>query len=153
MIKRTLLIMMLFVLAVSFLMADKDCNSQELTAVGGKTFTLNDFKGKKLFLLFWATWCPWCRKEIPQLKTFYEKHKEKIVIVALSLDKDKEKLHEYLKENELPFVVAYGSKEYADCFGGIRGIPTLFVLDENLNLQKKFVGYTPVERLEQELNY
>ena len=71
-----------------------------LPGTDGKTYSLKDFQGKTLILDFWATWCPDCRNEMPQLKALQKKleGRKDIVMVGISCDTDAEKLATYVKE-------------------------------------------------------
>ena len=71
----------------------------------GKTYTLADFKGKYLFVEFSASWCGWCKLEIPYLKTVYENTKGKnFVMFTVNMDEDREKWEKDVKE---PIVVRW----------------------------------------------
>ncbi|MGK0256554.1 MAG: thiol-disulfide isomerase/thioredoxin, partial [Arcobacteraceae bacterium] len=56
------------------------------TTLEGKQISLEQFKGKKaVWLVFWATWCPYCEKEIPALKDLYKKYNDKLEIIAVNI--------------------------------------------------------------------
>ncbi|RLL45420.1 TlpA family protein disulfide reductase [Oceanobacillus piezotolerans] len=57
----------------------------ELETVDGETFSLTDLRGKKVILNFWATWCPPCREEMPEMQKFYDEHKDEVEVVAVNL--------------------------------------------------------------------
>ncbi|WP_404452731.1 redoxin domain-containing protein [Virgibacillus necropolis] len=56
----------------------------ELTTLSGKTVRLSDLRGKKVFINFWATWCPPCKKEMPEMQEFYEKYSDEVEILAIN---------------------------------------------------------------------
>ncbi|MBI4773144.1 MAG: TlpA family protein disulfide reductase [Deltaproteobacteria bacterium] len=58
-----------------------------LSDVNGKEVTLSDYLGKPIIIVFWATYCPTCKEEIPDLVSFYNKHKSDVVFLSLALDK------------------------------------------------------------------
>ncbi|MDP2363230.1 MAG: redoxin domain-containing protein, partial [Ignavibacteria bacterium] len=60
-----------------------------LKSVDGKTIKLSDYKGKVVIIDFWATWCPPCRKGIPDLISIQKDHKKDVVIIGISLDAEK----------------------------------------------------------------
>ncbi len=122
------------------------CLNIELQNLEGRSFTLADFKGTPTVLVFWASWCPHCRREMPQLKELYEEGGD-IQILAVSMDKDQEALRNYLDELEPNFPIFVRNEELANCIGGVRGIPTLFVLDKDFSTAEKFVGETSNEKL------
>jgi thiol-disulfide isomerase/thioredoxin len=81
---------------------------------------------------FWATWCGPCRREMPNVKAYYEKNADRgFDIVGVSLDQDLEALGQYLEENEIPWDNLSGdeTQELASKYG-VRGIPTMMLVDQ-----------------------
>jgi len=126
------------------------CKSEELTIapdftlqdISGKEVSLSDFKGKVIILNFWATWCPPCRKEIPVFIELYKKYKDEgLVIIGISLDREGEKvLIPFVKKFGINYPVLIGTKKVVDAYGGIRGIPTTFIIDKKGKIRKKHIG-------------
>ncbi len=82
----------------------------ELTTLDGKKVELSDYKGKKVILNFWATWCPPCKAEMPQMEKYYEKNadKENVEILAVnltSMDKGEKKIKEFVDGYGLTFPI------------------------------------------------
>ena len=76
-----------------------------LPDVEGKMYSLKDFKGKYVFIDFWATWCYPCRREIPYLaKLFKEFASKNIVFMSISIDKEKEAWMQMLKKEKMPWL-------------------------------------------------
>lgn len=106
---------------------------------GGKT-TLEDFKGKYVYIDVWATWCGPCRAEIPFLKKVEEKyHGKKIEFVSISVDvdKDHEKWVNFVKEKQLGGVQLFADKNWMSDFitsFGINSIPRFILLDPQGNV-------------------
>ncbi len=103
--------------------------------VDGKLIKLSDFKGKYVLLDFWASWCVPCRKESPHLVKAYENFKGKnFEIFAVSLDTDKAKWLEAIKEDKMTWIHGsdlIGSKNSAAVTYAVRGIPDNVLIDPN----------------------
>lgn len=103
--------------------------------VNGKTLSLEDFKGKYVLVDFWASWCTPCRVEIPELKSVYEKYKDKnFTILSISLDKDKEKWMSALTQEQMTWPQLSdlkGDQNSAAKAYKVLGIPANFLIDPN----------------------
>ena len=104
-----------------------------LQDIDGKSVKLRDFRGKNVVLIFWATWCPDCRGEIPQLKELYARtDPAQTVFVSVSFDRKFENLCAYVKEKEVPGVQLFdpeGMKNSAvGAAYGVKWIPSLYLI-------------------------
>ena len=106
-----------------------------LQDIQDKTWHIKDFQGRKVVLVFWASWCPDCRAEVPELKALHASaNPEKVAFVSVSFDRTLEALQTYVAENYLPGVQLYDpagkkeSKVAADY--GVKWIPSLYLLDQ-----------------------
>ena len=124
-----------------------------LPDLDGKSLSLSGFEGKVIILDFWATSCPPCRKEIPDFIKLYDKYRDKgLVIIGVSLDRDSvEKVKKFCRNKGVNYPVAMGNYEITKSYGGIRYLPTTFIIDKNKNIVKKFVGYTSIDVFEREI--
>lgn len=101
-----------------------------LAGVDGKTVQLSDFKGKVVVLNFWATWCPPCRKEIPDLIALQKKYGNDLVVVGVSLDENgPAAVKSFVAKSGINYPVVMGDQGTASAYGGIKAIPTTFVID------------------------
>ncbi|MBR1590380.1 MAG: redoxin domain-containing protein [Acidaminococcaceae bacterium] len=128
-----------------------------LTDQYGKTHTLSEYKGKVIFLNFWATWCPPCRAEMPDIQKLYERSPqegEEAVIVlgvaspGLGNEKDEAGIKAFMKENGYTYPVLMDKKGELFRAYGIRAIPTTYMIDRNGNLAGRVQGALSAENLE-----
>jgi peroxiredoxin len=110
-----------------------------LSDLAGNTVSPEKFKGKVLLIDFWATWCPPCRKEIPNLKKdFAELNPKGFEILGISLDTDRKKLDDYIKDNNLKWTMTYSGKGWKDDTVdkfGVHSIPSTWLVDKKGNLR------------------
>ena len=123
-----------------------------LPSVSGDTVRLSDFSGKVVILDFWATWCNPCRQEIPGFIRIYNDYKDKgVVIIGIALD-EPEKVRKFTEDYRVNYPVLLGTREVAQKYGGIMGIPTTFILDREHRIRKKVVGWRSESFFRQELD-
>ncbi|MBC7542371.1 MAG: TlpA family protein disulfide reductase [Candidatus Sericytochromatia bacterium] len=123
-------------------------------ADGGKPIKLSDYKGKVVILDFWATWCPPCRQEIPDFVSLQKQYGAKgLQIVGIALDQEgADVVKPFAKENHINYPIALDTKSSVPAlYGGVRGIPTTFVIDRKGNIVKKFVGAESRAKFEAEI--
>lgn len=116
-----------------------------LKSFDGKTVKLSDYKGKVVIIDFWATWCPPCRKGIPDLISIQDEYKKDVVIIGISLDSEKtiKDVPGFVKSYVINYPIVYGNEKVVNDYGGIEGIPTAFVVDKKGNIVDKHVGLVP----------
>jgi thiol-disulfide isomerase/thioredoxin len=103
-----------------------------LPDLNGKQVNLSDFKGKIIFVNFWATWCPPCREEMPSMQKLHDKLKDKdFLMVAIDMQEPPEPVKKYIKEYEFTFMTLLDSKGETGLLFGIRSIPTTLIMDKN----------------------
>lgn len=115
----------------------------------GNRHTLSEYKGKTVFLNFWATWCPPCKAEMPHIEELYNeygKNEEDVVILGVAMPKmgkegTKEEIIEFLSQNEYTFPVGFDESEYHDVAYQyyINAFPTTFIINKEGNVE----GYVP----------
>ena len=109
----------------------------EGTDLAGKPFNVQSLKGKVVLIDFWATWCPPCLAEVPNMKAAYEKYKEKgFEIVGYSVDEDVDTLKMFIEEEKTPWVslsqklsVEAKLEDFSETYKVV-SIPTMFLLDK-----------------------
>jgi len=104
-----------------------------LADLQGKNWTLKDLRGKVVLLNFWATWCPPCRKEMPDLEALYLKFKDKdqgFVVLAIS-DEGAAKVNPFLAERNITYPVLLDPGRKVNEQFQVEGIPKSFVYDRS----------------------
>ena len=119
-----------------------------LPTLEGQLINLSDLQGKVVMLNFWATWCPPCRSEIPDFVELQSELGEKgLTIVGVSLDTDTpDAVKDFIQKNAINYQVLYAgeqAEEVVDKMGGIRGIPTTFLINRQGEIVKKVTGVLP----------
>lgn len=119
-----------------------------LPGLNGKTVALSDFKGQKVILNFWATWCPPCRQEMPEFNELNAELKQsgEAVLLAVNLTdgrrETKSKVTEFLKSNKYDLQVLLDTQSEVAAMFSIRGIPTTIVIDSEGVMRGQIVGAT-----------
>lgn len=124
-----------------------------VTTLDGNSLDLAALKGRVVIVDFWATWCPPCRAEIPHFKALYAKYQPRLEILGIALDQDgKSAVAPFVQSQGITYPVAIGSDgQLANAYGGVRGIPTTFVIDKQGRIAKRYVGYQAPEVFEQDV--
>jgi peroxiredoxin len=118
----------------------------ELTDLTGKMVSLSDYKGKVLFLNFWATWCPPCRAEIPDFVEAYQENKAKgLEIIGISLDiNDRDAVVSFVEKYKINYPIVLESRsttqQLIDDYRPGQFIPTTIVIDKQGRIRRKQVG-------------
>jgi peroxiredoxin len=105
-----------------------------LPDLNGTSFSLADYSGKPVLVVFWATWCPHCKDEIPVLRDVHEKYKgTDFTILSVSVDNKPDKLKEFAKENGIEYSVLFDEGTVIAKSYGVVGIPANYVIDPDGN--------------------
>ncbi len=121
-----------------------------LTSTDGKTIKLSDYRGKVVVLDFWATWCPPCKAEIPDFIRLYSQYKnDGFQMLGISLDQGGlGDVKPFMQEHGINYPIMLGNDQVVSAYGGIRGIPTTFVIDKKGYVRAAFEGYRPASTFE-----
>ena len=115
----------------------KDEDRQRATAdftlsdIKGQAWTLSALRGKVVLVNFWATWCPPCRKEMPDMQALYERFAPRgLVILAIS-DETHDKVDPFIAEKKYTYPILLDSDRKVNAMFTVQGIPKSFVYDRN----------------------
>lgn len=99
----------------------------------GQPLSISMYKGKVVLVDFWASWCPPCVAEMPNIVAMYEKYHDKgFEIVGINLDQEKEKMTEFVAKNKMPWAQYFDGKGWESELAlkyGVGMLPTTFLLD------------------------
>ncbi len=115
---------------------------------------LSDFRGKVVFLNFWATWCKPCREEMPSMEILYRNFKQDgLVVLAVSIDRvtTKQEIPPFVKSLNLTFPVLIDSWGQTDKRYKLMGVPETYIIDQQGILREKVIGprdWTRLDNLE-----
>jgi peroxiredoxin len=129
---------------LSLLLGQKPAAPQATFAtLGGEMLALDSLRGKVVLVNFWATSCPGCIKEMPDLvKTWQTYHSRGLETIAVAMSYDPpEYVRQFAERNGLPFTVALDTGgAVAQAFGNVRVTPTTFVIDKQGQIIQQYVG-------------
>ena len=104
----------------------------------GKNHSLAQYKGKWVLVNFWATWCPPCLEEIPDLVALHENKKNKLVVLGIAMDyQDPKQVLQFADQMMVSYPVILGDQKVAAQIGAITGLPTTYLY----NPEGKMVAY------------
>jgi len=103
-----------------------------LTDLQGKNWTLKDLRGKVALVNFWATWCPPCQKEMPDLEALYKRFQDQgFVILAISEDEETDKVKPFITERKISYPILLDPGQKVNNLFQVDGIPKRFVYDRD----------------------
>jgi peroxiredoxin len=120
-----------------------------LNDLKGNQISLSEYKGKVLFLNFWATWCPPCRAEIPDFIEVYDEYKSKgLEILGVSVDEiGADKVSKFVERYKMNYPVAMATNELFRNYPPPQHIPTTIVIDRDGKIQHRKVGLMSKQEL------
>ena len=101
-----------------------------LVDLNDNPISLSDFRGKTVFLNFWATWCPPCRAEMPQMEALYQDYKdEDVVIIGLDIQETREEVSQYVQQGGYSWLFILDTSGKVATNYEVTAIPTSFFID------------------------
>jgi thiol-disulfide isomerase/thioredoxin len=118
----------------------------------GKPVNKEKWAGKVVLVNFWATWCPPCREEIPELLELKKEYKDRLEIVGISEDDDPpESVLKFARQKGMTYPIVMATGELIDSYGGVPALPTTFLIDTQGRVVQKHSGLYPIETYQLEI--
>ena len=118
------------------------------TDLEGKKVSLSDFRGKVVLLDFWATRCPPCRQEIPELQKIFDEYRSKGVVVIGASSESSEKIRPFKQKMAISYPLLKVATKVFSAYQ-VRFIPTTYIIDKKGYIQHREVGFAPGRGVEE----
>ena len=118
----------------------------------GKPVNKDNWAGKVVLVNFWATWCPPCREEIPELLQLKKEYKDRLEIVGISEDDDPPaSVLKFARQMGMTYPIVMATPELIEAYGGVPALPTSFLIDTQGRVVQKHSGLFPIEGYDLEI--
>jgi len=122
--------------------AEKKAPDFKLSGLNSDSIQLSDYKGKVVYLDFWATWCVPCRKSFPWMNAMLEKYQNQgLEVIAISLDDKKKMVETFLKKYPAKFTIALDPKGETGDLYKVRVMPSSYLIDGQGNIIDEHMGF------------
>jgi len=112
-----------------------------LLDLDGNEVRLSEFRGKAVFINFWATWCPPCRAEMPDIESLYQEHKDKgLVVIGVDIGESEATVRRFVQQGGYSWTFVLDSDGSVAANYNIRAIPTSFFIDREGLIQAVNIG-------------
>jgi len=120
-----------------------------LTDTNGKTHTLDGYKGKWVLVNFWATWCPPCQEEIPDLIALHGEKKNNLVVIGIAMDyRNAKQVTDFADGLLVDYPIVLGNAQIASQIGPVQGLPTTYLYNPDGKMVAQQVGAITRESVE-----
>ncbi len=121
----------------------------KVTDTTGKTHSLSGYKGKWVLVNYWATWCPPCLEEIPDLIALHENKKNKLVVIGVALDyRNAKQVTDFAEGLLVTYPIVLGNPQVVNQIGPMRGLPTTYLYNPEGKMVAQQVGAITREAVE-----
>ncbi len=113
-----------------------------LTDMDGERHSLRDYRGEKTFVVFWAPWCPVCGAESDNVSRVGSWLGDNVNVISVVLDfQGRQDIQEFIDEHDVDYPVLLGNRDVQQAYN-IGSYPTLYIIDEDGDIEHTVVGYT-----------
>ena len=122
-----------------------------MTDLDGHALSSSSWRGKVVIVNFWATWCPPCRAEIPDLIALQNKYRDRLQIIGVSEDDDSpDTVRKFVAQYKMNYPVVTTTPELRKVFTGVNALPTSFIVDREVRVVQRHIGMLVAETTEAE---
>jgi thiol-disulfide isomerase/thioredoxin len=114
-----------------------------ITDLDGRPVERSALAGRPVVVELWATWCPPCRGTLAWLGDLKKRHRDRLAVVAVSVQSEEPDVRRLVSELKLPFVFAIGTPEIVRAFGDVSAVPTLLLFDGEGHAVATYYGAPP----------
>jgi peroxiredoxin len=125
-----------------------------LKTLDGKQVELSDYEGKKVMLNFWATWCPPCKKEMPDMEKYTQQAGDDVVVLAVNIDPEND-VQSFVDDNGITFTIPLDSQSAKNPVNErykILSIPTTYFIDKEGIIRNKVISAMTLKDMERNIN-
>ncbi len=124
-----------------------------LVDMEGNEVTLSDFRGKTVFINFWATWCPPCRAEMPEIEAVYQEYKDKdVVVIGVDILEPEDVVRQFVEQGGYSWIFILDATGAVSDDYRITAIPTSFFIDREGIIQAVVIGAMTKRAMETKLD-
>jgi thiol-disulfide isomerase/thioredoxin len=128
---------------------NRPASAWAVTLPAGRALSSDSLRGKVVLVNFWATWCPYCRKEKPAIDAFWQDYRDRgFEVISISIDDPAEKIAAWMQDKDYAFMAAPTNASVAADFGNVASVPTSFIVDREGYIRHKIAGQVHYPRLE-----
>ena len=121
----------------------------QLKGLDGSIQQLSDFRGKWVVVNYWATWCPPCIEEMPELQAFHDANVGRAVVIGINTEVvSRDRILEFLDDYFITYPIFTSPPLYESELGNIPGLPTTFLISPQGNVEARQVGGVTREMIE-----
>jgi cytochrome c biogenesis protein CcmG/thiol:disulfide interchange protein DsbE len=124
-----------------------------LTDLDGREIQLADFAGRPVWVVFWATWCPPCQQETPDIREAFEAHRDEgLVVLAIDIQEPTDVVREYAELYDLRYTIGVDTSAAIMATYGVFGLPTHYFIDRHGMIRDRYFGPLTREQMEERIS-